>query len=96
MLLSSEVGLQRITKCELPPRLDLSPVTTGFFNCGLLILKGHPPVEAEAVQALLAWLVNRVESGAGILLLSTVWKSNTRQNKLSIQTKQLIVCLPFV
>lgn len=30
------------------------------------------PVEAEAVQTLLAWLVNRVESGAGVLLLSAI------------------------
>lgn len=52
------------------------------------------PVEAEAVQALLAWLVNRVESGAGILLLSAIWKSNTQQDNLSIQTKQLIICPP--
>jgi len=44
------------------------------------------PVEAEAVQALLAWLVNGVESGAGILLLSAVWKSNTQQINFSTQT----------
>lgn len=52
----------------------------------------YTPVEAEAVQALLAWLVNRVESGAGILLLSAIWKSNTQQNHFSVQTKQLIIC----
>lgn len=31
------------------------------------------PVEAEAVQTLFARLVNRVESGAGILLLPAIW-----------------------
>lgn len=31
------------------------------------------PVEAQAVQTLFAGLVNRVESGAGILLLPAIW-----------------------
>lgn len=43
-------------------------------HANLFVDDVHPSqaVEAEAVQALLAWLVNRVESGAGILLLSAV------------------------
>lgn len=45
------------------------------------------PVEAEAVEALLAWLVNRVESGAGILLLSAVWKWITKTNTISTEKK---------
>ena len=40
------------------------------------------PVEAEAVEALLAWLVDRVESGAGILLLSAIWKSDTKKKMI--------------
>lgn len=45
------------------------------------------PVETEAVEALLAWLVNRVESGAGILLLSAIWKWITKTNTISTQKK---------
>lgn len=43
----------------------------------LLVDDVHPSqaVEAKAVQALLAWLVNGIESGAGILLLSAVQRA---------------------
>lgn len=39
------------------------------------------PVKAETVQALLAWFVHGVESGAGILLLSAIWKSRDTGNQ---------------
>lgn len=46
----------------------------------LLVDDVHPSqaVEAEAVQTLLAWLVNRVESGAGVLLLSAIKRAGLR------------------
>lgn len=43
------------------------------------------PVEAEAVEALLARLVDGVEPGAGILLLSAIWESTeTRFHVISL------------
>lgn len=57
-----------------------------FHRRGLIsvILGLRVPVEAEAVQALLAWFVNGVESGAGILLLSAIWETNMQHNHASI------------
>lgn len=54
--------------------------------------KSDVPVEAETVQALLAWLVNRIESRAGILLLSAIWKSNTQQSHFSTQRRRMVFC----
>lgn len=53
-----------------------------------IIIKSHHwgggiPVEAEAVQTLFAWLVNRVESGAGILLLSAIWTPTAPSDPLN-------------
>lgn len=42
-------------------------------------------VEAEAVEALLAWLVDRVESGAGILLLSAIQRAWLRGLRLQLR-----------
>lgn len=54
------------------------------------------PVEAEAVQTLLAWLVNRVESGAGILLLSAIWSATAPSVPLNycLDTSQPLLFLP--
>lgn len=43
----------------------------------------HSPVEAEAVEALFAGLVNRVESGAWILLLPAIYKSRQGGNHMA-------------
>lgn len=54
-----------------------------------LVHLGHSsPVEAEAVQTLFAWLVDGVESGAGILLLSAVCKicPNTQRRSVMFHT----------
>lgn len=41
--------------------------------CHAALSESVSPVEAEAVEALLARLVDRVQSGAWILLLPTIW-----------------------
>lgn len=57
---------------------------------------GGIPVEAEAVQTLFAWLVNRVKSGAGILLLSAIWTPTAPSDPLNycLVTSELLPFLP--
>lgn len=57
---------------------------------------GGIPVEAEAVQTLFAWLVNRVESGAGILLLPAIWTPPAPSDPLNycLVTSKLLPFLP--
>lgn len=56
-------------------------------HADLLVDDVHPSqtVEAEAVEALLAWLVDRVESGAGILLLSAIERARLCGLRLQIR-----------